>query len=587
MKLSNIRMRTYLSYLYFSITILCIFISSNLIHANDEQEIRNKASYLFMALSSEILLTKGYGAVALDAYYKLLQQTQDVKIAERATEIALANRDLAMSKQIQSLWNSYHKKPSNHLKNLAWEQAVLEKNYSYLFNNLERVLSSTTPQEQNFVFNTMISLILQDMSLSRYAKQINTITKRYPDNIDAIITNVIYSAASQNYSSTQKAITQLHSISPKPNERIVVLLRFLNDVNPTYLNDFFKNLPPEKYQKEWISFYIDQFLNQKQYEQASDIIQKALVNFPSKPLYTQAGYISALKNEPQNVYNHYFTQAYQLADKEQKNYVAAFAAAGALANKSLDLCQLWLNKIQSPDYEYDKLIMQGFIAYDQGDYKRLKKILTQAEKLPQLSGVVYQYDQYARLKLAQIAQTEKGKNALKEAIVLENSVQGNAPELTDIKMRILLYKGDLYADDKNYTQAEQAYREAVSIYPDAFNLNALGYTLLEFNDQKKNKQALTILQQAYELDTSSPEIMDSLGWAYVLNGYVNKGLPYLRRAYQAIQSSEAGSHLAHALWISGDKESALQIIRTELNKNPSDPFMQKVIKINRISKKER
>ncbi|QRN41411.1 MAG: hypothetical protein GKC53_04605 [Neisseriaceae bacterium] len=581
MKLSNIYLR-----LCPIITSWLLVTSPHFVHAN-EQTIRNKASYLFMALSAEILLTKGYGDIALNTYYKLLQQTQDIKIAERATEIALANTNPEMSKQIQSLWLKYHKQPSTRLKNLFWEQAVLEKNYPYIFNNLEnRLLLSETLPEKSFIFNTLISLILQDISLSKYAKQVNLIAKQYPENVDAVVTNLVYASANKDYPTTQKAIAQIHFLSPQPNQRIITLLRFLNNIDPTYLNDFFKKLSNEKYQKEWISIYIDQFLIQKQYDEAFKIIEKALTIFPSTPLYTQAGYVSALKNKPQNIYNHYFTQAYQLANKQQKDYVATFAAAGALSNENIGLCISWLDKIQNSEYVYDKLIMQGFIAYHQEKQKLLKEILNKVEKLPQLSGIVYQYEQYARLKLGQITQTEKGQKALKEILTLENSIQHNAPELIDIKMGILLYKGDIYFSQRNYIQAEKAYRSAVEMYPNAFNLNALGYTLLEFDNQEKNRQALPILQQAYLLDAKAPEIMDSLGWAYVLNGYVNKGLPLLQKAYTATQSSESGSHLAHALWISGHKRQALEIIHSELKKNPSDPHMQKIIKINQIPRKE-
>lgn len=109
--------------------------------------------------------------------------------------------------------------------------------------------------------------------------------------------------------------------------------------------------------------------------------------------------------------------------------------------------------------------------------------------------------------------------------------------------------------------------------------------LADLISKQDQNLALTYARKAYELESRSPAIQDTLGWIYIQKGDLKEGLPLLQKAArQLTRSSSVQYHLAVALYKMGEKRKALGILADIMKSNHSFPEKKQVIKLkNKLS----
>jgi len=90
-------------------------------------------------------------------------------------------------------------------------------------------------------------------------------------------------------------------------------------------------------------------------------------------------------------------------------------------------------------------------------------------------------------------------------------------------------------------------------------LNALGY-MLTTNDGDL-QEANNLIDRALELDPDDPAIIDSKGWVLFKMGEFEEALTYLQRAHDSLVDEEVISHLAEVLLNLGREEEARQVLQ--------------------------
>jgi putative PEP-CTERM system TPR-repeat lipoprotein len=113
-------------------------------------------------------------------------------------------------------------------------------------------------------------------------------------------------------------------------------------------------------------------------------------------------------------------------------------------------------------------------------------------------------------------------------------------------------------------KAIEYFERSLKSQPDnILSLNNLAYLYL-LNDSPKAKE---YAERAYRLDSDSPGIMDTYGWTLVKEGSYERALTLLEKAAKAIPDNvEIQYHYAKALYMSGNKDQAKQILSTIVNK---------------------
>ena len=102
-------------------------------------------------------------------------------------------------------------------------------------------------------------------------------------------------------------------------------------------------------------------------------------------------------------------------------------------------------------------------------------------------------------------------------------------------------------------------------------LNALGYTLADRTT--RYEEALKYIKRAIELEPDDPAVVDSMGWVHYRLGDYNQAIKHLRRANELSKDPEIAAHLGEVLWVSGDKQGALEIWENSLKNNPDDKVL--------------
>jgi tetratricopeptide (TPR) repeat protein len=163
---------------------------------------------------------------------------------------------------------------------------------------------------------------------------------------------------------------------------------------------------------------------------------------------------------------------------------------------------------------------------------------------------------------------------------------GRAEEAVDVYTRALesepksvdlLYgRAMAYIDLERIDLAEADLRAMLAEDPNDPNaLNALGYTLADRTERLAEADAL--VTRAYELDPSSPAIIDSMGWVAYRQGRLEEALDYLREAYRLSEgNAEIAAHLGEVLWMMGRHEEARRIFESALERMPDSELLQRV-----------
>ena len=107
-------------------------------------------------------------------------------------------------------------------------------------------------------------------------------------------------------------------------------------------------------------------------------------------------------------------------------------------------------------------------------------------------------------------------------------------------------------------------------------LNALGYTLADQTD--RHQEALVYISRALELKPDNAAILDSMGWLQYRLGNYPEALRYLRRANAMLPDAEIAAHLGEVLWVSGEREQARRVWKEALERDPDSPHLQDVLK---------
>ena len=250
-----------------------------------------------------------------------------------------------------------------------------------------------------------------------------------------------------------------------------------------------------------------------------------------------------------------------------------------------NLTHLLENYFENNNYSKTEELLKNFNEDDKVYYwyksKKIAQIIHK-EKNPEksLAYIESKFKEYSNPSIKIIydmaniyKRNEEFKKSINYYSLILEKLNINSREYADV-----LYKrGSSYerlGDDEN---SDKDLLKSLSIKPnDPYVLNYLGYSWLE--REYKIKEAINMLDRAYNKKKNDPYITDSVGWGYYLVGDFVNAEKFLRKAIQLMPKDPiVNDHYGDVLWKLNRKIQAKYYWQSVLNSDDSNNEMKKKI----------
>jgi len=292
-------------------------------------------------------------------------------------------------------------------------------------------------------------------------------------------------------------------------------------------------------------------------------------------LYVEAQVHAQAQQYPQarallNEYIQVQTQRRQALAQDGNNDASASVADARLLlariaedEGNLDEALAQLDRVDDPALEFRVLLQRASFLGRLGQ-------LAQARAL--LEGFAAG-DARERMLLAQrLASIYVDAGRTDEAVrVLENATQKD-PDVIPLQYDLAM----LYERQGRIDGFEERMQHILALDPDNVNANnALGYTLADQN--RRLDEAQVLIERAEQLEPDNPYILDSVGWYYYRRGDLERAEDYLRRSWNDLPAADVAAHLGEVLWTRHNADEARAVWRAGLLLEPDSEVLRKTL----------
>ena len=239
-------------------------------------------------------------------------------------------------------------------------------------------------------------------------------------------------------------------------------------------------------------------------------------------------------------------------------------------NNNLEFAKKILNELSDEEEVYHwfktKKITQ-FLAEQEKDNEALDYFEKKINKFKNPSTKIL-YD---------IANIYKKFKNYEKAIEYYSLVLSKIDKNTSTYADVLYRRGGSFERMGNYEMADIDLLKSLEIRPDdPYSLNYLAYSWLE--REFKIKEAMEMLNKAYNEKENDPYITDSVGWGYYLIGDYENAEKYLRKAVELMPDDPiVNDHYGDVLWQLNRKMQAKYFWKSVLEFEDTDDKMRKDI----------
>ncbi|HEX6136568.1 MAG TPA: tetratricopeptide repeat protein [Casimicrobiaceae bacterium] len=536
------------------------------------------ADLFYRLLLGDVALQRGDLKVSARAFLEAARSTNDPRLANRATEIAIASRDRPLVRDAAELWSRldpHAERPKRVLAALEADKGgggipsgVASEE---LRSRIERVLSEAALSGPGVgdVFMQLNRLFSQQSDKRAVLSLVRDVAKPYPKTPEAhyAIALAAFGVGPDDAPSTREAreeIDQALALRPDWERAAVLKSEIVERESPaeaTKWLESFVGAHPEA--KSAAGALAQQYVEQRRFADARALMQRLWDREPgSRDLqFAVASIALQMKDYP-----------------EAERLLLELKTAGYGEPGVIDL---YLAQVAEETKQYEKAIERYRLVTD-GDRGWLAKLRVGA-----MYGKLGRLDEARRWLAGLDAVTREQKIQVKqaEAQVLRDAgddagayrvlAQGlsDHPDTPDLIYDLAMVAEKLDKID----EAETRLKRLVELKPDdAQALNALGYTLVDRTP--RTDEGLAFIERAHKLAPRDPFILDSLGWALYRKGRLDDAERYLQQALDGRPDAEIAAHLGEVLWRKGERDKARALWKAQLDSNPDNAVLKETVK---------
>lgn len=515
----------------------------------------------FHVLAGEMAIQRGMTEAAAQHYVKALEYTNNLKLAKRATRIALFSGQRELAYKAVQEWARLAP-DSNDAQRTATRLALVQGDAEAVLGYGRAVLVAAATLDEGY------RLLADVLSGAPAHGELAVASMRQLANQHAKSASAWYALGlvSLRYGQLQTAAEAAgRSVELAPSWDQAALLKaaiLIRREKPTRAQAVIDALPGSQSQRSQYHLSLARLLlDGGQSAAALDEFERALSLQPDNANARYGLAVLALRQGKLQRAEAAFEHMYEADERTDK---AAFYL-GTLHERrgAYVTAERWYRRVDGGGHALDAKISVARMLAKQGSiHKAREKIDQLRRKYPETA---------ARLSGAE-ARILVSAGRYSDALAAYNSaLASNAGNHDLLYGRSLVYK--------KLGRIEQAIADLKKVLEQnpksARALNALGYLLT--NHKQRYQKALTLVTKALELDPGNPAILDSLGWVHYRLGHLNKSLDYLQQAYEKFPDPEVAAHLGEVLWQLGQKERARHIWQESLADHPGNKTLRKIM----------
>ncbi|MCC8392052.1 tetratricopeptide repeat protein [Paraburkholderia sp. MMS20-SJTR3] len=521
---------------------------------------------VFQVLAAEIALQRNQPAPAYQTYLALTRDTHDPRMAQRATEIALAAQSPSDALTAAQLWQQYAPN-SERAAQIDASLLVLSGKPDDAAPILSRELAKVPTENRGSAILALQLLLSRGPNRVGGLHVLQDLLKNDLNRPEAQLALARQQLLADDAPGARKSLEQ--ALTLKPDYLPAALM--LSQMGPEERKEGIASL--EKYVQQNPKSH-DARLALAQMYLASDRLDDAQKQFElmrkANPNdLTPLMALALIKIQQKNFADAqgYLTQYAQQAEKTpgaDPGQAYIYLAQLSLEQKNEAAASDWLNKIAPTSQQYlAAQITRAQLLAKQGKTDDARKLLADLPASdPRDMALIARTD-------AAILFDAKRYQEAEQQLQQATARFPDDPDLT--------YDYAMVAEKTgHYDVMEAQLRKLIQTQPDNPQAyNALGYSLADRN--QRLPEADKLVEKASALAPNDAFIMDSVGWVKYRMGDKTEAIKLLRKAYSIQPNAEIGAHLGEVLWKAGEQEQARAAFREARKLEPDNETLVKTL----------
>ncbi len=520
------------------------------------------AHLVYQLLLAEIAIQRDHLDLALKTYTDLVRSTQDPRLAQRATEVALYSHQ---PEAVLAALDEWLKLDPQSLAARQTLSAVLlaQPKLPDVEALLSRLLATDAPHVE-MDFRNLNLVFMQHPDHAGALALARALVEPYPQVPEA---HYLLGTAAIVAEQPELALSEAQrALQLRPGWEPAALLqaRVLQTQDTAQANEFYRTfLAQYPRSRDLRLAFARTLVEQKDYAAAREQFQRVLAEAPDNADLTFAVALLTLQLKD-------YEQALPLLQQAlAKNFhdpdlVRFYLGQAYEELKDWNQAAHWYEAVGPGDEEIQARIRDALM------WSRLQQ---RAKALDLLQHTPVHTPEQKDLRTLAQEQVLREAGDYQGAFDLLTGALKEHPDAAD-----LLYEQAIVADKLDRMDTlEQDLRRVMELRPDyAQAYNALGYSLAD--RQMRLPEALTLIKKALTLAPQDPFILDSLGWVQFRMGQFKEALGTLQQAYALQSDPEIAAHLGEVEWTLGDAAKAKKTWDQALKNDPSNELLNATVK---------
>lgn len=514
---------------------------------------------LFKFLVAEVAGQRGAIGIAKATYLDLARQTQDPRIARRASEIALFARDQPAALEAARLWVTSDQESERAQQTLA----ALLLNDGKL-DEAEPLLRAMLEQDSANGFLHLSALMARLRDTQAALALVERLAADHPALPEAQYAIAQAAASDKQFDVSLGALQQADKLRPGWETAALLRAQILGKTSRAdalaFMREFLATHPAAR---EVRLAYARTLVNANQFTEARNEFTRLTSDFPRNAEVSFAAGLLSLQMGDLGPARDLLTQTLEYNPRDPDT-VLYYLGQVAEQMKQPDEAAARYAEVKTGNYLVSARARQAALLARAGKPDEARALLEATRGENDAQSV--------RLIQAQADLLRENKEHAAVFAVLSEGLK-RYPDAPD-----LLYDRAMAAEKLDKLDVlESDLRRVIVLRPDdAQAYNALGYTLADRTDRLA--EAITLLDKALTLAPEDPFILDSVGWAQYRAGNLARAQEFLERAYRVRPDPEIAAHLGEVLWARGQRDEAGKLWQTSLQTHPHNEVLLETLR---------